>query len=72
MNNLLVSQPTNTRGGFMEGLVQNVKYVASAVVNGVSAVCTGVVATGVTSGLNLESLGSLGFFLNLLTLSKKP
>lgn len=55
----------------MEGLVQNVKYVASAVVNGVSAVCSGVVATGVTSGLNLESLGSLGFFLNLLALSKK-
>lgn len=48
----------------MEGLVQNVKYVTSAVVNGVSAVCSGVVATGVTSGLNLESLSSLGFFLN--------
>ncbi|QMV14323.1 hypothetical protein Vspart_01578 [Vibrio spartinae] len=50
----------------MERLVQNVKYVASAVVNGVSAVCSGVVATGVTSGLNLEGLRSLGFYLNLL------
>ena len=48
----------------MERLVQNVKYFASAVVSGVSAVCSGVVATGVTSGLNLESISSLGFFLS--------
>ncbi|HAS6834696.1 TPA: hypothetical protein GRI49_23025 [Vibrio parahaemolyticus] len=50
----------------MERFVQNVKYFASAVVNGVSAVCSGVVATGVTSGLNLESVSSLGFFLSPL------
>jgi hypothetical protein len=50
----------------MERFVQNVKYFASAVVNGVSAVCSSVVATGVTSGLNLESVSSLGFFLNPL------
>ncbi|HIF9499046.1 TPA: hypothetical protein ACX6SJ_003542 [Photobacterium damselae] len=42
------------------------KRFASAIVNGVSAVCSGVVATGVTSGLNLESVSSLGFFLNPL------
>lgn len=50
----------------MERFVQNVKYFASTIVNGVSAVCSGVVATGVTSGLNLESVSSLGFFLNPL------
>ncbi|MET2849005.1 hypothetical protein ABXV23_19925 [Vibrio owensii] len=54
----------------MERFVQNVKYFASAVVNGVSAVCSGVVATGVTSGLNLESVSSLGFFLSPLILTK--
>ena len=50
----------------MERFVQNVRYFASAVVKGVSAVCSGVVVTGVTSGANLESLGSLGFCLNPL------
>ncbi|MEQ2354138.1 hypothetical protein [Pseudoalteromonas piscicida] len=48
----------------MEGIVQNVKYFTSALIYGVSAVCSSVVATGVTSGLNLESLVSLGFFLS--------
>ncbi|EPE0814625.1 hypothetical protein ACSI5G_004291 [Vibrio vulnificus] len=50
----------------MERFVQNVKYFASAVVNGVSAVCSGVVA----SGLNLESVSSLGFFLSPLIPTK--
>ncbi|ELB1989969.1 hypothetical protein [Vibrio parahaemolyticus] len=54
----------------MGSFVQNVKYFTSAVINGVSAVCSGVVATGVTSGLNLESVRSLGFFLNPLHLIK--
>ncbi|ELI1835926.1 hypothetical protein WKW71_19470 [Vibrio alginolyticus] len=54
----------------MERFVQNVKYFAAAVVNGVSAVCSGVVATGVTSGLNLESVSSLGFFLSPLIPTK--
>lgn len=48
----------------MERLVQNGKHLVSAIVDGASAVCSGVVATGVASGLDLGSSGSLGIHLN--------
>ncbi|WP_201420402.1 hypothetical protein [Vibrio parahaemolyticus] len=48
----------------MGKLVQNVKLLVASLVNGVSAVCSGVVATGVAAGLSLESGSSLGFHLN--------
>jgi len=45
----------------MERLEQIIKHGIAAVTNGVSAVCSGVVATGLTSGLSLEGLSLLGF-----------
>jgi len=51
----------------MERLKQNVKCIIASVLNGVSAVCSSVVATGLTAGLSLEGLRSLGFYLNPLT-----
>jgi len=51
----------------MERLKQNVKSITASVVNGASAVCSSVVATGLTAGLSSEGLRSLGFYLNPLT-----
>jgi lipid-binding SYLF domain-containing protein len=51
----------------MERFKQNVKCITASVLNGVSAVCSSVVATGLTAGLSLEGLRSLGFYLNLST-----
>jgi len=51
----------------MERFKQNVKCIAASVLNGVSAVCSSVVATGLTAELSLEGLRSLGFYLNPLT-----
>lgn len=48
----------------MERLKQNVKNITASIVNGASAVCSSVVATGVTAGLSLEGLRSLDFYLN--------
>lgn len=50
-----------SEGGIMGILGQNIKHGIAAVTNGVSAVCSGVVATGLTSGLSLEGLSLLGF-----------
>ncbi len=51
----------------MERLVQNVKHFTSAMFNGVSAVCSGVVATGLTSGLSsLQSFYLSPLFLTLV------
>jgi len=50
----------------MDGLKQNVKSITASVVNGVSAVCSSVVATGLTEGLGSKGLGSLGFYLSPL------
>ncbi|MBA6296192.1 hypothetical protein [Colwellia sp. MB02u-9] len=52
----------------MERLKQNVKSITASVVNGASAVCSSVVATGLTTGLSSEGLRSLDFYLNPLTL----
>ncbi len=56
----------------MERLKQNVKGITASIVNGVSAVCSSVVATGLTAGLSSEGLRSLGFYLSLLTSSFYP
>jgi len=69
ISNSLVSCTTIKRGGFMERLKQNVKSITASVVNGVSAVCSSVVATGLTAGLSSEGLRSLGFYLSSLTSS---
>lgn len=50
----------------MQKSKQNVKIITASVVNGVSAVCASVVATGLTAGLSLEGLRSLDFYLNTL------
>ncbi|TOH78147.1 hypothetical protein CGI72_22850 [Vibrio parahaemolyticus] len=57
------------KGGFMERVIQNVRVLMASLLNGVSAVCAGVVATGVGAGLSLESASSLGFYLSLLSLT---
>ena len=56
------------RGGFMEKVMQNVRFLMASLLNGVSAVCAGVVATGVGAGLSLDGESSLGFYLNLFTI----
>lgn len=53
----------------MERLKQNVNSITASVVNGASAVCSSVVATGLTAGLSSEGLRSLGFYLSPLTSS---
>jgi len=53
----------------MARLQQNVKSITVSVVNGASAVCSSVVATGLTAGLSSEGLRSLGFYLSPLTSS---
>ncbi|HCH1542161.1 hypothetical protein [Vibrio parahaemolyticus] len=53
----------------MERVIQNVRVLMASLLNGVSAVCAGVVATGVGAGLSLESASSLGFYLSLLSLT---
>lgn len=50
----------------MERTIKHVKYFTSAVVSGVSAVCSGVVATGTTSGPGPESFIFLGSYLSPL------
>ena len=50
----------------MERLKQNVKCITASIVNGASAVCSSVVATGLTAGLSSEGLRSLGFYLRKL------
>ena len=50
----------------MERFKQNIKHITTTVINLVSAVCLSVVATGLTTGLSLEGLHSLGFHLNPL------
>jgi len=62
VSNWLVSNTSiQSGGGIMERLEQIIKHGIAAVTNGVSAVCSGVVATGLTSGLSLEGLSLLGF-----------
>lgn len=53
----------------MKRLKQNVKSITVSIINGASAFCSSVVATGLTAGLSSEGLRSLGFYLNPLTSS---
>ncbi|WP_198595310.1 hypothetical protein [Vibrio splendidus] len=48
--------------------MQNVRVLLASLLNGVSAVCAGVVATGVGAGLSLEGASSLDFYLSLFSL----
>ncbi len=51
----------------MDRLKQNVRNISASTLVGVSAVCSGVIATGITTGSSLEGLRSLGFFLSSLS-----
>ena len=54
----------------MDIFKQNVRNIAASTLVGASAVCSGVIATGVTTGSSLEGLRSLGFFLSSFVLHK--
>ena len=54
---LLVSPVTEQRGGIMDRLIQNVKYLSASVVNGASAICSSVLASWLAAGLSPDLLG---------------
>lgn len=54
-------------GGFMEKIILNYKFALVSFLTTISAVLTNIVATGLTSGLDLKILKSLGFHQRSLT-----
>jgi hypothetical protein len=69
-NILVLNATSSVRGGHMERIeVSHTMLLIASVTMGVSAVCSGVIATGLASGLSgLEGLMNfLGFHLNHLT-----
>ncbi len=63
---LLVSPTTEKRGGIMDRLIQNVKYLLASAVYGASAVCSSVMASWSAAGFSPDFLG---FRLSLLNYS---
>lgn len=64
LTNILILQNeriNSIEGGFMEKIILHSKFVLVSFLMTISAVLTNIVATGLTSGLSLETLKSLGF-----------
>ena len=63
LTNILILQNeriNSIEGGFMEKIILHSKFVLVSFLMTISAVLTNIVATGLTSGLSLETLKSLG------------